>query len=165
MPRTGRFRASSCPAREEIHKLARDAQSGVEKERYYTYLALASDRALVERALALTLTDEIEPTTRPQIIAAASGEYPELAFDFVRAHRELVLGWIEPASRASYVPELLSGSMNPAYVVKLRAYADQNIPRSAHRAVDVAAGEMAFNIMVREKRLAEINRWLTQRGF
>jgi aminopeptidase N len=149
---------------DEIHKLAKAAESAVEKQRYYTYLGLAFDKALAERALALTLTDEIEPPTRPQIIAAVSGEYPELAFDFVLGHRDLVMGWIEPSSRERYVPALLSNSMDPASIGKLQAYSETYIPATARRSAEVVAGEMAFNIMVREKRLPEIGRWLALQG-
>jgi aminopeptidase N len=137
----------------------------MEKERYYTHLANTIDEGLAKRALDLALSEGIIPTTRPQIIATVSEEYPELAFDFVDSHREQVLNLVEPTARERYVPGLVSSGNDTDLVAKLRAYADKYIPAQARRAVDVAAGQINLNANVRTKRLPELDRWINDNGY
>lgn len=145
---------------EQLHELAKTAPTATEKERYYEYLGHAVDQALAKRALALALSNDILPTTRPQIIATVADEYPELAFDFVLANREQVMNLIEPTARERYVPGLLGSGNDLSLVGKLKAYADKYIPEHARRAAEVTAGQISLNADVRAKRLPEVDRWI-----
>lgn len=150
---------------EQLKSLAETSQSNVEKERYYALLGSTNDRALAQRALGLTLTDEVAPTSRPNIIAAVGVGHAELAFDFVNEHRQRVMDWLEPTSREEFVPEIVSDSFDEALIAKLHAYADKHIPASARRAVDVAAGKIALSASIRNKRLPDTDTWLNQGGY
>ena len=150
---------------ERLHILARRAPTEIDRDRYYTMLGAALDPALARRALELTLTDEVPVTTRPSIIDVVSREMPELAFDFVLAHREVVMGWLETTTREQYAPDLLANGYDPKLIQKLHDFADKFVPASAQRAVDVATSQIRFNGMVRTLRLPEADQWLEAHGY
>ncbi|MFO1187146.1 MAG: M1 family metallopeptidase [Alphaproteobacteria bacterium] len=149
----------------QLHNLAKSTSDSIQKERYYGLLGHALDPELAARALALTLSDEVAVTTRPNIIGAVSVNNPDLAFDFAIAHLDTVMSWIEPSSATTFMPGIASNSLDPKIIPKLEAYAAAHIPASARRSVTVAEGAIRFNIMVREKRLPEVDRWLARHGF
>src|SRR6202012_5395348 len=66
--------------------LARKSTVTTDRLRYYYAAASARDATLARATLALTLTDELPSTIRGGVIntVAASGEQPELAWDFVQ---------------------------------------------------------------------------------
>ncbi len=149
---------------EKLLRLAKTAPTNVEKERFYILLGRAVDPALADRALDLALKGDLAPTTRPNIIEAVSAEFPEKAFDFVVAHRETVMTWLEPTSRDEYVVDLLGAGQEQRLIDKLRAYAKEHIPETAHRAADVIEGTIALAVQVREKRLPELDKWIAAGG-
>ena len=148
-----------------IHGLAKASKDTVLRERYYDLLASTHDVNLAKQALALTLTNEIELTTRPGIIGIVSGRFSELAFDFALAHHDLLMNWLEPTSRDQFVTQLAASSLNATMIPKLRAYAAAHIPASARRSAVVAESNIAFSVQVRTKRLPEVDRWLKARGY
>lgn len=150
---------------EQLLQLAKNAPTDIERERYYTHLGDAIDPALAKRALDMSLSDDIMPTTRPQIIETVSGEYPELAFDYVVSHHDQVLKLIEPTARESFAAGLLRSGKDAKLIPKLDAYSKKYIPEHARRAVDVTAGQIMLNSNVRAKRLPELDRWINDNGY
>ena len=71
---------------EQIHALARNAQSATERQNLYSLLGSVEDEALARRALDLAITDEPGKTVSAGMIGAVSNRHPELALDFVLAH-------------------------------------------------------------------------------
>jgi len=146
---------------EQLHKLAKATTNSLEKQQYYRFLGSAWDRGLARRALDLALTDEAVVTTRPNIIAAVSGRYPDLAFDFTVTHWDRIRAMLEPDSRNQYVPRLVTAAYDPALIGKLQAFADKNIPANAREATVKAKAAIAYYAKVRKDRLPEVDRWLT----
>ncbi len=149
---------------ETLAKLARTAPTNVERERYHALLGTTVDPALADRALELSLNGDLAPTTRPLIVESVSKEFPEKAFDFVVNHHETVMDWIEPTTRDEYVVDLLASGQEQRLIDKLNAYADKYIAPTARRAAEVTAGQIAFAIKVREKRLPETDKWISGGG-
>lgn len=149
---------------EQLRELAKTAPTDVEKDRLYTYLGKAVDPSLARRALDLSMSNDILPTTRPEIISTVSEEYPELAFDFVVKNHQKVMDLIEPTARESYAAGILRSCMDEALISKLNAYAEKNIPPHARRAVQVTAGQISLNAKVRTKRLPELDKWIANNG-
>jgi aminopeptidase N len=148
---------------EQLHTMAKDAKSSLEKRQYYQLLGAAYDRALASRALDLALADEAPITQRPAIVGSVADYYPEMAFDFAAAHADAINAMLEPDSRNEFAPRLAAGSTDTATIAKLNAYADAHIPATARRAVVTAEAFITYSAMVRAKRLPEIDRWLKQR--
>ena len=144
-----------------MHKLARGAPSAIEQSEFYRNLGRGDDKILVERALRLTLTNELPVTMRPSVIsAAAAGYFPDMAFDFAVAHFGVVNAWLEPDSRNEYEARLAGESYDPAMMGKLKRYADAHVPAGARRAMTMAEAKIAYSVMVRSKRLPEVDFWL-----
>ncbi len=57
---------------QQLHTLGKTAHGAVEKAQYYELLGFALDPVLARQALDLTLTTQIEPTTRPVVINAVA---------------------------------------------------------------------------------------------
>ena len=91
---------------EQLHVLAKNAPSSLEKHQFYTLLGSAHDRALAERALDLTLTDEASVTMRPAVVDSVSEYYPQMAFDFTETHLDAINAMLEPDSRNEFAPRL-----------------------------------------------------------
>jgi len=144
-----------------MHELAMRAPSAIEQSELYRNLGRGDDRVLAEKALQLTLTNELPVTMRPSVIsAAAAGYFPDMAFDFAVAHFDVVNSWLEPDSRNEYEARLAGESYDPAMTGKLQRYADSHVPAGAGREVTMAEAKIAYSIMVRTKRLPEADAWL-----
>jgi aminopeptidase N len=148
---------------EQLHALAKNAPSSLEKHEFYNLLGSVHDRALAERALALALTDEAPATLRPAIVDSVSDYCPEMAFDFTAAHLDAINAMLEPDSRNEFAPRLAESSTDPAMIAKLEAFAVAHIPATARQTTVKAEAAIAYAAMVRAKRLPEIDRWLRRR--
>ncbi|HSN17066.1 MAG TPA: M1 family metallopeptidase [Gammaproteobacteria bacterium] len=149
---------------DEIHALAKAAGSNLEKRQLYVMLAQARDPALVQKALALSLTDEVPATTRPAMLSASSIDHPGMALDWYIAHQDEYNKVLEPASRTRYAPRLAFRGQDAAILQKLHAYAAAHIPPEARG--DVAKADAAVNerIAIRSQRLPQVDAWLKTNG-
>ena len=145
---------------ETLHRLARTASSQLEKSDYYSLLGRARDPALAERALALALSGEPEPTAAPGIISSVSRLHPALALDFVTAHWEQVAPLLDSSARVSYVTRLAQGGNDAALSGTLDRFAATHIPATARQDVNKAKAQIAYHVNVRTQRLPEVDRWL-----
>ena len=149
---------------EQLHHLAQTTRISVDRDRYYALLASSYDLALVQRAMALALTDEPPATTRPTMVRTAAERFPGEAFDFAVAHREDVTGWLEPTTQNRFFPALVNEGMDEALIERLNAYADKYVPVTARQSVKASVSQIALNSSVRAKRLPEATTWLAARG-
>jgi aminopeptidase N len=148
---------------EQLHTMAKNAQSSLEKHEFYTLLGSAHDRALASRALDLALSDEAPVTVRPAIVGSVADYYPEMAFDFSEAHFDAINDLLEPDSRNEFAPRLADTSTDQAMIAKLETFAAAHIPDTARQATVKTEASIAYSAMVRSKRLPEIDRWLKRR--
>jgi aminopeptidase N len=151
------------PTWEQLHLLARTAPSATEKDRYYVLLGSAHDPTLARRALDLTLTQEPEVTTRPDIIRSVSVYHPDAAFDFAVAHLQAVNDWLEVDSRSQFEVRLLATGHSAASIDKLNTYATAHIPPGARRPAEVAAATIRYRDRARREALPQIDHWLQAR--
>jgi aminopeptidase N len=149
---------------EQLHGLAKAASSNLEQRQLYRMLASAHDKSLVQKALDLSLTDEVPATTRPSMLSASSGYYPELALDFFIAHQDAYMALLEPASRSRYAPRLASSARDTGIIPKLDTYAAKYIPENARGDVVKAEGSINEHAAIRNKRLPQVDAWLKAHG-
>jgi puromycin-sensitive aminopeptidase len=146
---------------DQLHDMAKHAASSLEKEQLYGVLGDVRDRALAQRALDLSLTDEAPVTLRPGLISGvAHTHFPDAAFEFTAAHADQINSLLEPDSRNEFAPYLLVRSGEAAMIPKLQAYAQAHIPQTARKAVIVAEGTISYNATIRSRRLPELDSWL-----
>jgi len=144
---------------DQLHALAQKTTDPTEKTRFYHYLGAGHDPVLVDKALALVLTQEPPATTKPDIIDGAAEHFPDKAFDFAIANRSTVEALVEPASRTSYFARLGGASNRRDMVAKLNAFA-ATVPASTRGEITKAISNISFGLEIVEKRLPEVDRWL-----
>ena len=149
---------------EQIRALAKSTADSALKEEFYTHLGFAEDSAIAQKALDLSLTDEVPVTIRLRLVQATSNLHPDMAFDFYVAHRDELNKILEPDARDRFAPGLASGSYDPAMIGKLSDYADKYIAASARGDVRKAQGAIAYWVKIRKETLPEIDKWLAARG-
>ncbi len=145
---------------QQLHQLAVNAHSTVEKQRLFEMLGLAHSPILAQRALDLTLTNEIVPTTRPMILNSVAVRHPQLAFDFAIAHRDLVNSWVEPGDHDLFQIHLLAGALDTAALPGLRSYADAHIDAADRGPVEAMAASIADSAKKRDQQLPQVDEWL-----
>ena len=149
---------------DKLRAAARSETTPLIRDQYFGLLGSTADLALAKRALDLALTDEPGATNSPQIISAVAGEHPELAFDFAVANRAAVEQRVDTSSRSRYFARLAAGSIDPAIVARLRAYATANIAKTSRRPVEEAIASIGDRLRVRRERLPELDAWLARNG-
>jgi aminopeptidase N len=145
---------------EQLHQLAQATTDSALKEEFYTGLAFAEDPAIAQKAMDLSLTDEVPVTLRLRLIGAVSGLHPEMAFDFYVAHRDALNKVLEPDAIDRFAPGLANSSFDPAMIEKLKAYADKYISPGARGDSVKAEGAIAYWAKIRAHYLPEIDAWL-----
>jgi aminopeptidase N len=144
---------------DKIHALARAAPTELEKQDYYQFLGDAEEAELAQRALDLSLTDEVPITLRPLVISAVSGSHPELAANFAIAHWDAINPLLESDSRSQFVPHLASGSSDLQMAMRLNEFAAAQIPASARRSLEMAVASIRYNVKI-GTHLPDIDRWI-----
>jgi len=151
---------ADAPTWERLQALARAARSQLERAELYGLLAAPQDEALVQRALALALGEEVPATLRPALLSAAAQEHADLALGFALDHWDRVRGWIEPSNWPRFVPRLAQQGIDPVLIVRLDAFAGQSIPEAARRDLRKAEARIRYSATVRQARLPDCDRWL-----
>jgi aminopeptidase N len=149
---------------DQLHTLAGNAKTDLEKREYYELLGAARNEALARRALALALSAEPAPTTAPGIISSVSRLHPALALQFVDTNWAQVSPLLDSAARGEYAPRLVSGSADPALIGALARFGDAHLTASAKGDFAKADAAITYNAEIRTKRLPEVDRWLAAHG-
>jgi aminopeptidase N len=145
---------------DKLRQMAKAASSELERRELYQLLGSAESVGLVQQALALTLTEEIPPTIRPNVIRSAAGRHPEAALDFAIAHWDKLSAMLETSSAQLFLPRLAATSANLKTVDILNAFADIHAPANARQEYVLAIARIRYAAKVRETRLPEVDRWL-----
>ncbi|MEO0061784.1 MAG: hypothetical protein RLZZ08_344 [Pseudomonadota bacterium] len=146
---------------ERLLDLARKSTSAVEKQTYYQLLGSTMDKALSQRALDLSLTGEAG-TTSAAIITEVAENQPELAFDFVMAHRAKVETLVDSSGRARFIARLGAGSKDDAMVKRLESLR-ASLPEDERRPVDQVLGSLRQKMASEPRLRGQLGEWLAKR--
>jgi aminopeptidase N len=150
---------ADAPTWDKLHALARGSATELEKQEYYRLLGTAAEAQIAQRALDLTLTQEVPVTLRPLILESVAHNHPELAANFAIAHWDVIDPMLETDSRPQYVPKLASGSGDLNMITSLNAFAAGHIPSSARSSLEKAIAQIRYNVQI-GTHLADIDRWI-----
>ncbi len=142
-----------------LHDKARTENSPVAKLLYYRNLGAVRDPALAQRALDLTLTDEVPVPMRGNIIQAVASQHPALAFDWAVAHAKQVNAMLESSTRAGFIVSLPSGSGDPAVAARVTAYANQALPAGSRKPAETAVAVINYRAELRQRQAAAVGIW------
>lgn len=149
---------------DKLHEMARTEQSTQLRSLLYSRLGAVKDPALAQKALDLAMTDEPGETVSPSILSYVSFEHPEMAYDYAIAHKEDVMKRVDLSSSSRYFPALAQGSLDPATIGKLEAYA-ATLAEEARKPTEEAIATIRYRTSVHEKRMPGVDAWLKQAGY
>ena len=140
---------------EKLHELGLKTTVIAEKQDLYDALAHARDPKLIQKTLALALTDELSSSRAaflPGTVARAS-EHPELAWQFAKANMKALLSKTDALNVGNYAPSLFTFFSDTSRAAELKNYAKTNLPSSSDREVAKVVDEVEFRAEFK-KRIA-----------
>ena len=145
----------------KLHELGRNTTSIEEKQNYYDALASALDPKLAERALRISLTDELATSRAVSIVpfVAKQSRRPELAWQFAKANMKALLAKTDALGALSYAPSLFTFFSDPERIAELRAYAKAQLPSNAAKEVEKAADEISFRADFKKRLVTQLASW------
>ncbi len=147
---------------EQLHSLAVAATRTEDKYRYYSALGAVADPALLQKALAITLTDEAPMAVlmRSLIPAAFRGDHPDVAWAYMKEHAGQTLARVAAFSGTRLFSSYASPFASDARADEFAAFV-ATIPQLAH-SVDVARDIEGIRIRadVKTRELGSIDQWL-----
>jgi ERAP1-like C-terminal domain len=146
---------------ERLHSITRNVKSTLEQDQMYQILGSARDPALARRALELAVSGEPPRATVPGILRAVAVRHGAATFDFVASHWNRVMPLLAPSSLGWLPPKIAAASDDPDTAARLSEFA-----RGAGRTCDPgevrkAIASIRYLASIRQQRLAEIDRWLS----
>lgn len=142
----------------KLHELGLKTTSIEEKQNYYDALAEVTDPNLAERALEISLTDEV-PTSRALFLVSKVGresDHPELAWEFAKKHMSELLGKADALAANSYAPGLFTFFSDATRVPELQDFAKAKLPTSAARDVAKAVDEVTFRAELKTRLIEQL---------
>jgi aminopeptidase N len=139
----------------KLHELGTKTTDLAEKQDYYDALAHAQDPKLIQKTLAIALTDELSSSRAiflPPKVARESG-HPEIAWAFAQANMKALAGKIDTASVSSYVPGLFSFFSDPDRAADLKSLAKTYLAGASSHEIAKALDEIEFRFQLK-KRIA-----------
>lgn len=147
---------------DKLHAMAKAETNSLIKDGLYSMLALAKNDALAKQALEMAVTDEPGATNSAGMIRAVGYRHPDMAFDFAVSHRAQVDKLVDSTSSSRYYPALGASSNKPAMIDKIQAYTDAHIAEGSRRVAHTVIASIKYCMMIRSKRLPQIDAWLAK---
>jgi aminopeptidase N len=145
--------------------LARKTTVTSERVRYYYAAAGARDPNLARATLALTLTDELPNTIVAGIIneVAASGEQPDLAWDFVQKNFDALAVGQGPSFRDFFVADFMTNFSDDAHAEELKRFAPAQATTGGRVTTARALETIAIAADLKTRVLPAIAVWIKER--
>jgi aminopeptidase N len=148
---------------ELIEALAARSGSSVERSLLLARLGNVEDEELARRALALAISDEVEPTDGAQIVASVAGRHSEMTYDWMLANQAAVDNMLDDSSRWDFVMTIVGRSTDPAMVAKLEALREAR-PEQGRGPVDRALVSLKQRLATYPRTREQLAAWLAARG-
>ena len=147
---------------DRIHALGRRTTDTEQKDLLFTALAATRDEALCERALALSLSEELPARQAASMVSrvASNGERTENAWAFAKANLPALLARVTDFEANRIVPRIFTNFTDASRAAELEKFAETNLPSRAARAVALAVDEIRFKADFRARALREAAAWI-----
>jgi len=147
---------------DQMHAAALAEKVPLVRDQLFQLLAAAEDPELARKGLALALTGEPGETGGAAMIRRASVLHPDMAVDFALDNLAVVNTKMDSEARSRYIPALARGSLDPAMIAKLNAYAEKYLAPTARREVKASVANISYRIKAARERLPLIDAWLAR---
>jgi len=150
----------------KLHELGLKTTSIEEKQNYYDGLAAARDPKLAEKALQISLTDEL-PTSRALHEVGKVARYsrhPDLAWNFAKANMKALLEKTDALGANTFAPSLFIFFSEKSRADELKAYAKSNLPATSGHEVAKAVDEVEFRAEFKKRLAPQLTAWTDNQG-
>ncbi|MEO5717125.1 MAG: M1 family metallopeptidase, partial [Chthoniobacterales bacterium] len=147
---------------EKLHRLGLKTNSTEEKQYFYEALASAIEPRLIQRTIALALTDEL-PTSRAAALlplSARRGERPQLVWEYAQEHMKALLAKEDSLGVNDFAAGLFTFFSDPKDAETLERYAKTSLPPSAAPSVAKAVDEIGFRAEFKQRLVPQLNSWM-----
>jgi len=144
---------------QKLHELGLKTTSTEEKQNYYDALAFTTDPKLIQKSLAIALTDEL-PTSRAVFMVskvARESDRPDLAWEFAKKNLKPLIAKVDALNANSYLPSLFTFFSDPARIEELKAFAQKNLSEPSRKPVEMASDEILFRADFRKRLIDQIH--------
>jgi len=144
--------------------LARKSTVTNERLRYYYAAASARDATLARATLALTLTDELPSAIVGGLIntVAASGEQPDLAWEFVQTNFDALSAKQGPSFRDAFVANFMTNFSDDAHAAELSHFAPAQATSGGRVTTARALETIAISADLKTRALPAVNAWIKE---
>ncbi|HKS31027.1 MAG TPA: M1 family metallopeptidase [Chthoniobacterales bacterium] len=143
---------------QKLHELGLKTASTEDKQYYYDALAFAADPTLLQKSLAIALTDEL-PTSRAVFMVgkvARESDRPDLAWEFAKKNLKPLQAKVDALSVNTYLPGLFPFFFDPARIEELKTFAKTNLSEASRKPVEIASDEIQFRADFRKRLIDQI---------
>ena len=143
---------------QKLHELGLKTASTEDKQYYYDALAFAIDPKLIQKSLAIALTDEL-PTSRAVFMVskvARESDRPDLAWEFAEKNLKPLVAKVDALNANSYLPGLFTFFLDPARIEELKAFARKNLSEPSRKPVEIASDEIQFRAEFRKRLIDQV---------
>jgi aminopeptidase N len=138
----------------------RAATDPQEKSRLLEAMAGARDPGLSARITDIALGPDAPAGTAVTLLSLAARENPDAVWEALRPRMASGPLPIDPATRWRLIPGIAGLSADPARILDVRRYGEQDMPADARRPVEAAVSAIALNQRVRAGALPDISAWV-----
>jgi aminopeptidase N len=145
---------------QKLHELGLKTSSTEDKQYYYDALAFATDPKLIQKSLAITLTDEL-PTSRAIFMVpkvARESDRPDLAWEFAKKNVKPLVAKVDVLNANSYLPSLFTFFFDPARIEELKTFAKKSLSEASRKPVEIASDEIQFRAEFRKRLIDQVAR-------
>jgi len=143
---------------DKLHDVGSKTTVLAEKQDYYDALAYSRDPKLIQRTLALALTDELPASSAaylPGLVSRESG-HPELAWDFARANMKALLAKTDATTFDSYAAGYFTFFSDSERSSELKSYAKANLPATSAKEVAKVVDEVDFRTQFKKRIVSQL---------
>ena len=137
-----------------------------EKQNYYSALAESIDAKLLEKTLAIALTDEL-PTSRAIFLVPAVARdsgHPDIAWEFAKANMKTLLAKTDATGENRYAPSLFTFFSDDSRADELKKYAKTNLPPASASEVAKVVDEVRFHAEFKKRLAPQLNTWIDRKN-
>jgi aminopeptidase N len=149
---------------EQLHTLARAAESAEDQSRYYAAFQAAKDPALAERSLNLALTEDRPFAQWFGLVASVAEEHPVLAWNFARAHADELLAKIPEsgafATRNTYFGGIAAAFTDVEHADELETFVKEKVGPNAAAETAKVAESIRFAAAFKARELEKVDAWI-----
>ena len=150
----------------KLHELGLKTTSIEDQQNYYEALACATDPKLVEKTLAIALTEEL-PTSRAIFLVSRVGRdsgHPDIAWEFAKANMRALLAKVDAAGANRYAPSLFTFFSDASRADELKNYASKSLAPASAPEVAKIVDEIQFRSEFKKRLVTQLNEWMERKN-